>query len=168
MKQFLFSILFAISASSSLAQLSRECCPHSVTVTLTQSQVQNLHTTPITLVTPTVGSGIRLVKPAVMWTHGDPAGFGFASGEYLEIFNDATVMPVMQQFTDPAITEDGMYSAYFFQTYEIIENGQTVNWSPPFVSDGSIKIRTSGTQPITGGSPGSTITIKLWYELFAY
>lgn len=126
------------------------CCPYVVTVELDINEIHDLHNNSITAITPPSGYAVKLVKPSIMWTNSDGTGFGFASGEFINIYNGATVMPILHQFTDPAVMQDGIYSSYFFQSYECVIDGD---------------IRIGCTFPITGGGSNSYIKIQLIYEL---
>lgn len=85
----------------------------------------------------------------------------FASGEFITIFNDASVMGDIQQFSDPAVMVQGIYSAYHFQTYEIVRNGQPVIPGSGTTLNGAIKVK--ATFPVTG-SPGDYWIIETQYE----
>lgn len=159
MKQLLFVIAF-LSATFSFSQ-GRTCCPVVLRDTLTLSEIQNLHTTPITLVTPAFSGGIRLVKPAVLYNHCSASGMTFASGEFVNIYNQSNVMFMMHQFTDPAAMVQGIYSGYHFQTYEVVRNGQPLFPGSGTTLDGRIMI--NSTFPITG-NPGDFWIVELVYE----
>lgn len=161
MKQLLLSLLFVVVSTLSFSQTSRGCCPIVFRDTLTLSEIQNLYTTPVTLVIPPGNGGIRLVKPAVLYNHCSASGMTFASGEFINIYNEANVMFMMHQFTDPAVTTQGIYSGYHFQTYEVVRNGQHLFPGSGTVLDGRIMI--NSTFPVTG-SIGDYWIIELTYE----
>jgi hypothetical protein len=163
MKNTILSTLFVMMTAALFGQGSRPCCPIVFRDTITYSEIQNLHTTPVTLFTPPVNGGVRFVKPAVMYNHCSASGAFYPSGEFIEIYNDANVAGVINQFTDPSVMVQGIYSAMHFQTYEVVRNGQPLIPGSSTILDGSIKIRSTWTSPIIG-NPGDYWIIELVYD----
>lgn len=150
----LITILITLLSINSFSQESAcSCCPFIATIDLNLSEIHNLDVIPQTIVTPPSGYAIKLVKPTIMWTYSEGSNFVFASGEYINIYNGANVLPYIHQFTDPSVTEDGVYSSYTFQTYECIVDGD---------------IRVTSTFPIGSGGIGGHIVFQITYELIQY
>lgn len=131
---------------------SSTCCPLVATVTLNLTQIRALHTTSIPLIVPPTGFGIRLSKPPVAKVYDAGTNFIFASGEYVEIKNNALVLDTLSQFSDPCIV-NGIFSGSYFQTYQAVVNGA---------------LTASATAAITGGGVSAKIEITLYYELISY
>ena len=161
MKQLILSIVFVTVSILTFSQGSRGCCPIVFRDTLNLSEIQSLHTTPVTLLIPPGNGGVRLVKPAVIYNHCSASGMTFASGEFINIYNQSNVMFMMHQFTDPAVMVQGIYSGYHFQTYEVVRNGQPLFPGSGTILDGRIMI--NSTFPVTG-STGDYWIIELTYE----
>ncbi len=163
MKKIIVLLTFLTVFSLSFTQ-TRTCCPLIANVDLDLNELHNLNTTPITIITPPSGYGIKLVKPAVMWNYAS-VGLTFPSGEFVNVFNESNAMGVMHQFSDPAIQTRGIYSAYFFQTYEVVRNGQPLFPGSGIILDGAVKV--GSTADITGGNTGDHVVIEIYYELIA-
>lgn len=176
MKQLLIALL--LIAGSAYGQTSRsgcetwqyECCPQSITVTLTASQIDSLNADSLLVLTPPVNHGYRLVKPPVMRTFYQDTAFTFASGQFIMIINEFGDSHgfggygggEMSTWEDPFVTPFmGINSGSFWHTYHVPFNGQVT----PAISgtlDGSIYIWS--TFPIVTHDPADKIVITIWYE----
>lgn len=173
MKNYIL-ILFALTCFTSFCQRgsggatvnvrsTTECCPYYIEVTLNKSQINSLHNTPITAIVPPSGYSVRWTRPVVMQTYHDGVQFVFASGEYIELFNGASVLPIMAQFSDPCVTGQGTFVNYYWLTYESVRYGQVINGQ---TQNGAVQIRS--TFPITGGGTNCSIVFRIYYELVPY
>lgn len=164
MKQLFTGIVILSTAFAGLSQSSR-CCPTVQRDTFNLAQIQAMSSTPVVIISPPPGMGVRFVRPAILRNHCAASGMGFASGEFINIFNEANVLNIMQQFSDPSVTTQGIYSAYFFQNYEVVRNGQ-----PLFPGSGSTctgEVKVNATFPVTGFT-GDYWVLETVYEYFAF
>lgn len=173
MKNYIL-ILFVLTCFTSFSQRgggnatvnvrsTTECCPYYIEVTLNKSQINSLHNTPITAIVPPSGFGVRLVRPVTMNTYFDGTFFVFASGEYINLYNGANVLPLMTQFSDPCVTDQGIFSGSYWHTYELVRSGQVINSQ---TQNGAVQIKS--TFPITGGGTNCSIVFRIYYELVQY
>lgn len=131
-----------------------KCCPKKVVITLNKLQVNNLHLNAIPGIVPPVGYGVKLAMEPQMEVFMDGVPFVFASGEYINIRNGAGVLPLLSQFSDPCVTDEGTFQGSSWHTYQSVKSNQFQ--ATTFITS---------TFPITGGGPNCHLRFTFWYFL---
>lgn len=142
------------------------CCAVLDSVVITAAQMPTLNTNPVTIKVPPLGCAIRLVKPPVIKVkHPDGQPILFASGEQIRIEHAMSQYSghYLSRFDDYYVhNASGLACGTFWESYEMLYNGQPIGTPTPSVTNGAIKVRS--TVPLTPLSPNTTITIYVWYE----